>query len=73
MLAQGQCSEMLALGESKVALWLNLDHRHRPLVAAASMVEELPFSVATPGLVVQLGQPQVAPEAMPQQAQVDQL
>ena len=64
---------MLALGESKVALWLNLDHQQMALVAAASMLEEVPSSVATPGLVVQLGQPQVAPEAMPQQAQVDQL
>ena len=72
MPAQGRYSETLALGESKVALWLNLDQQ-RALVAAASMLEEVPSSVATPGLVVQLGQPQVAPEAMPQQAQVDQL
>ena len=38
--------------------------------AAAAMLEAVPFSVATPELVEQLW---VAPEAMLQQAQVDQL
>ena len=54
--------------ESKVALGLN--HQQRAPEAAAAMLEAVPFSVATPELVEQLW---VAPEAMLQQAQVDQL